>query len=61
MNDDTLSSLEKLLFDAKEVLKSQRARLSIEHEVERSNDISKHLILKVYDNVFTSKFKQDKD
>jgi len=60
-NDDTSLSLEKLLFDAEEVSELQRARSSVEHEVERSDDVFKHFTLEDYDNAFTSKSRQDED
>lgn len=60
-NDDTSLSLEKLLFDAEEVSELQRARSSVEHEVERSDDVFEHFTLEDYDNAFTSKSRQDED
>jgi len=50
-----------LLFDAGEVPESQRAKSSIKHEVEKFNDVFKHLILESCDNAFTSKSRQDND
>lgn len=61
MNDDTLPSLEELLFDAGEVPESQRAGSSIEHGVGRSDGTSKHPTLEVYNTASTSGPRQGGD
>ncbi len=60
-NNNTSLPFEKLLFDAEEVSELQRARSSVEHEVERSDNVFEHFTLEDYDNAFTSKSRQDED
>lgn len=50
-----------MLFDVKEVLKSQRTRLNIKHEIKRFDDVFEHLTKKDCDNTFTFKDKDRSD
>jgi len=53
-NDDTLLSLENLIFGAEEVSKSQRAESSIKHKIEKSDNVFEYSTKKDCNNAFTS-------
>ena len=61
-NDNTLLSLEELLFGTgEEVVESQRAGSSIEYGVGRSNSAFEYPTLEDYDNTSTSGLKKSGD
>ena len=60
-NDDILPSLEELLFGAGEVQESQRARLSVEHGIGRSDRTFEHPTQNDCDNTSTSGPRQGGD